>query len=196
MQADYKIILSPLSPDQASPLARERLEEARKNLGFVPNMYGVMAHSPGLFDTYINGYNRFRELSGFTPAEQEVVFLAISIENGCTYCVAAHSLIADRMSGVPAPVTGAIRDGAPIPDARLAALHAFTRLMVRKRGLPTRADVAPFLAAGYTEQQILEVVLAIAVKTLSNYANHLFHTPVDSQFATWAWTDGAEPTIQ
>lgn len=196
MQADYKITLSPLSSDQASPLARERLEEARKNLGFIPNMYGVMVHSPGLFDTYINGYNRFRELSGFTPAEQEVVFLAISIENGCSYCVAAHSLIADRMSGVPAPVTDAIRDGAPIPDARLAALHAFTRLMVRKRGLPTRADVTSFLASGYSEQQILEIVLAIAVKTLSNYANHLFHTPVDSQFATWAWTDGAESMIK
>lgn len=148
-----------------------------------------MANSPGLLDTYVHGYERFRALSGFTPAEQEVVLLAVSRENGCTYCVAAHSFIADRMSGVPAAVTDAIRDGRPIPDARLAALHDFTRTMVAKRGLPDKADVSAFLAAGYSERQILEVVLAIAVKTLSNYANHLFHTPVDGMFAGRAWAD-------
>lgn len=130
----------------------------------------VMANSPGLLDTYVHGYERFRALSGFTPAEQEVVLLAVSRENGCTYCVAAHSFIADRMSGVPAAVTDAILDGRPIPDARLAALHDFTRTMVAKRGLPDKADVSAFLAAGYSERQTLEVVLAIAVKTLSNYA--------------------------
>ena len=57
---------------------------------------------------------------------------------------------------------------------RLAALHDFIRTLVVKRGLPSQADVGTFLAAGYSERQILEIVLAIAVKTLSNYANHLF----------------------
>lgn len=187
MQAEFKLPFPPLSPTQAASPARERLEEARERLGFIPNMYGVMANSPGLLDTYVHGYNLFRTLSGFSPAEQEVVFLAISRENGCTYCVAAHSFIADKMSGVPAAVTDAIRDGAPIPDAKLAALHDFARLMVRQRGLPTQADADTFLAAGYTERHILEIVLAIAVKTLSNYANHVFHTPVDAAFAGRVW---------
>jgi alkylhydroperoxidase family enzyme len=93
------------------------------------------------------------------------------------------------MSGVSCEVTDAIRDGAPIPDARLAALHDFTRTLVAQRGLPSRAVVAAFLAAGYSERQFLEIVLAIAVKTLSNYANHLFHTPVDGAFANRVWTD-------
>jgi uncharacterized peroxidase-related enzyme len=188
MQAEYKCSLSPLCDTEADPLAAERLRESQAKLGFVPNMYGVMANSPGLLDTYVHGYERFRALSGFTPAEQEVVLLAVSRENGCTYCVAAHSFIADKMSGVPEAVTDAIRDGQPIPDARLAALHDFTRTMVIKRGLPDKADVDAFLGAGYSERQILEIVLAIAVKTLSNYANHLFHTPVDGMFAgrTWA----------
>lgn len=189
MQADYKITLPTVSEADAEPLAAGRLREAQSKLGFVPNMYGVMANSPGLFDTYVHGYERFRALSGFTPAEQEVVLLAVSRENACTYCVAAHSFLADRMSGVPAAVTDAIRDGQPIPDARLAVLHDFTRTMVVKRGLPGRADVAAFLAAGYSERQILEVILAIAVKTLSNYANHLFHTPLDAAFADRTWTD-------
>ncbi len=194
MQSEHKLALPTLNTEQAEPLAQERLQEAQAKLGFVPNMYRVMANSPGLLDTYVHGYNRFRASSGFTPAEQEVVLLAISRENGCTYCVAAHSFIADKMSGVPAAVTGAIRDGRAIPDARLAALHDFTRTMVAKRGLPGRADVQAFLAAGYSERQVLEVVLAIAVKTLSNYANHLFHTPVDGMFADRAWDDTNERT--
>ncbi len=189
MQAEYKLTLSAVNPEQAEPLAMARLEEAMKKLGFIPNMYGVMANSPGLLDTYIHGYERFRELSGFTPAEQEVVLFAVSRENGCTYCVAAHSFLADNMSGVPVPVTEAIRDGDPIPDAKLAALHDFTRTMVAKRGLPSQADVQAFLGAGFNERQILEIVLAIAVKTLSNYANHLFHTPLDGVFAARAWND-------
>lgn len=187
MQAEHKLSLPALSPNAAEPLARARLEEARSKLGFIPNMYGVMANSPGLLDTYLHGYERFREASGFTPAEQEVVFLAISRENSCAYCVAAHSFHADRMSGVPEAVTNAIRDGARIPDAKLAALHDFARTLVVKRGLPGKADVAAFLAAGFSERHILEIVLAIAVKTLSNYANHLFHTPVDGIFAARAW---------
>ena len=99
------------------------------------------------------------------------------------------SFLADQMSGVPATVTDAIRDGTAIPDARLAVLHDFTRTMVTKRGLPSQADVQAFLAAGFSERQILEVVLAMSVKTLSNYANHLFHTPLDSVFAGRAWSD-------
>lgn len=187
MQAGYKSSLPALSPTQAISPARERLEEAKTRLGFIPNMYGAMANSPGLLDTYVHGYNLFRSQSGFTPAEQEVVFLAISRENGCTYCVAAHSFIADKMSGVPAAVTDAIRDGKPIPDAKLAKLHDFARLMVQRRGLPRVEDVNEFLAAGYSEKQVLEIVLALAVKTLSNYANHMFHTPVDAVFAGRTW---------
>ncbi len=63
--------------------------------------------------------------------------------------------------------------------------------MVADRGLPKRADVEAFLAAGYSERQILEIVLAIAVKTLSNYANHLFHTPLDRVFEYRRWEDPA-----
>ncbi len=189
MKAGHKFNLPSLDADNAGEIAAARLKESKAKLGFVPNMYAVMANSPGLLDTYMHGYDRFRQHSGFSPAEQEVVLLAISRENGCTYCVAAHSFIADKMSGVPAEITDAIRDGRPISDPKLAALHDFTRTMVLRRGLPSKADVAEFLAAGYDERRILEIVLAISVKTLSNYANHMFHTPLDAMFASRAWED-------
>lgn len=187
MTAHARLTLGQLTPDQAPGASRELLDAARAQMGRVPNMYAEMAHSPGLLGTYRFGYDQFRSGSGFSPAEQEVVLLAISRFHGCGYCVAAHSSIADR-NKVPAEVTDAIRDGKPVPDARLAALADFTVAMVETRGLPEAGDLDAFLAAGYTEQQVLSVILAIAVKTISNYTNHLFDTPLDAGFARRAWT--------
>lgn len=139
-------------------------------------------------ETYAVGYDRFRKNSGFTPVEQEVVFVTISIANGCEYCAAAHSFLADQVSKVPLEVTDAIRDGKEIPDAKLKALSQFTRVMFEKRGNLSPQDVAAFLEAGYQEKQILEIILALAVKTLSNCANHIFGTEVDDMFKGRTWT--------
>ncbi len=184
MQAEYKITLEPVTRDDHAALI-----QAKKNLGFIPNMYRNMATAPGLLETYLFGYQQFREQSAFSPAEQEVVFLTISRENGCEYCVGAHSMIADKMSGLAPEVTRAIRNDEYIDDTKLAALHIFTKAMHHSRGLAAKADVEAFLEAGYTERHILDIVTASAVKTLSNYTNHLFHTELDTMFADWAWKD-------
>lgn len=120
-----------------------------------------------------------------------MVFLTISRENGGDYCVSVHSFVADAVSGVPAAVTNAIRDGLEIPDPRLRALATFTRALVQKHGWPSTDDAWAFLEAGYTEQQILAIVLAIAVKTISNYTNHLFAAPLDAVFQARAWKEPA-----
>lgn len=183
----FKMTLPPLHAEVAERGARDVLAGARKQLGMVPNMYMNMANAPELLETYTVGYSGFRAHSGFTPAEQEVVFLTLSVENECTYCVAAHSVLADRASGVPVEVTDAIRSRRRVGDDRLRALHEVTLDLVRSRGWPDSAKVGAFLAAGYTEQQILYLVLAASVKLISNYANHLFETPVDAAFAGRKW---------
>ena len=101
--------------------------------------------------------------------------------------MAAHSLIADKMSMVPKEITNAIRDGKTIGDAKLQTLSAFTREMFVTRGRPSKDSVQSFLHAGYSEKQILEIILALAVKTLSNYSNHIFNTEVDDMFKSRAW---------
>lgn len=189
-----QLTLSAKSVQTAEPRARSALEAAQKRLGFVPNMYANMANSPGVLQTYLQGYDLFRQESGFTPPEQEVVFLTISSFNGCSYCVAAHSMIAERMSMVPPPVLESLRQGWPMPDRKLQALGAFTRIMLERRGRPTQDQLTEFLAAGYSERQVLEVILAIAVKTLSNYSNHVFGTPVDAAFAGYGWTESLAAT--
>jgi alkylhydroperoxidase family enzyme len=105
--------------------------------------------------------------------------------------MAAHSFLADVMAKAPTETTDAIRDGRPIKDSKIAALAAFTSVMVASRGRPTEADVAAFKAAGFSERNILGVILAISVKTLSNYTNYIFHTPVDAPFAGRIWKAAA-----
>jgi uncharacterized peroxidase-related enzyme len=182
----YLTSLSAVDHAHAEGAQKELLDAALKQVGFIPNMYANMVNAPALLGTYLNGYGRFRGESGFAPAEQEVVFLAVSMANGCTYCAAAHSMIADKVSGVPAPVLKAIREGQAIPDAKLAALYDMTQEMVRTNGQPSSPRLAAFLDAGYSEKSILYIVLAIAVKVLSNYSNHAFGTKVDERFAAYA----------
>ncbi|PKL10109.1 MAG: carboxymuconolactone decarboxylase [Spirochaetae bacterium HGW-Spirochaetae-7] len=169
------------SPESAKlPLA-----EAVKGYGFLPNMIGVMSEAPAL----LKAYRALSELFGQTSLsrdERNVVMLTVSRENGCEYCVAAHTGIA-TMQRVPAEVVNAIRDGKPISDARLEAIRAFTAALVHSRGFATESQLEAFIGAGYTKAQVLEVVLGIGFKTLSNYTNHLAHTPLDPKFAAAAW---------
>jgi uncharacterized peroxidase-related enzyme len=172
---------------QADDQAKAVLDKAKAQVGFIPNMYANMVNLPSVLDTYLYGYDKFRSESGFTPAEQEVVFLAISHQNHCEYCVSAHSMLAAKQSGVPEHVIESLRAGKAIDDQKLAAVDKFTRKMVDSRGNPSRADVDEFVAAGYTEKHVLGIVLAISVKILSNYSNHLFNSELDSVFDDYAW---------
>ena len=177
--------LTAIDHANAKGLQKELLDTAKKQVGFIPNMYANMVNAPGVLSTYLHGYGLFRGESGFTPAEQEVVFLAVSQANGCTYCAAAHSMIADKVSGVSATVLSAIRSGQPLPDAKLATLYALTQDMVRTNGLPSQDKLDAYLGAGYPEKGVLYIVLAISVKVLSNYSNHAFGTELDEKFAAY-----------
>ncbi len=177
--------MTPETVETAADDTKAMLEDIKAKMGFVPNMYAYMAKLPGVLEGYLSTYDSFRETAGFTPAEQEVVFLVISRFNDCTYCIAAHSMLADKVSGVPADVLAAVRAGEPLPDDKLQVLAIFTETMVDTRGNPDKPAIEAFLAAGYSEQQILGIILAIACKTFSNYVNHLAGTPVDDRFAAY-----------
>lgn len=173
--------------DNADALSKEIFENTKKGLGFIPNMYAGMANNSALLDGYVSAYKSFRENAGFTPPEQEVVFLSVAVENECHYCVAAHSFVGDNMTKVPKEVTNAIRNGSEVPDSKYRALSVFTRKMVEKRGNPSQSDVNEFKTAGYTEEHILGVIAGIGVKTFSNYFNHVFETPLDEVFEDRKW---------
>jgi uncharacterized peroxidase-related enzyme len=183
MTAEYRLETPPVSDDAAEGQAKEMLDGARAKLGFVPNMYRAMAINPGVLSTYLHGYDHFRNSGRFTPPEQEVVFLTISMANGCDYCTAAHSMLAVNVSNLPQEEAYAIRAGRVLKDEALNALVQFTDHMWATRGRPTDSEVAAFKQAGYSDIHLLEIILAMAVKTLSNYTNHVNHTEVDDAFA-------------
>lgn len=173
------------APEQSRPI----LEQSRKALGFVPNLYGVLAESPALLKGYTTLSAIFEGCS-LSATERQIVLLTCSFENGCDYCMAAHAAIA-RMQRVAESVIAAVRDGAVIPDPKLRALREFTRQVVRQRGWVIEKDVQAFLGAGYTKEQVLEAILGVGIKTLSNYANHIAGTSLDDAFKPHAWSKPA-----
>jgi len=97
-------------------------------------------------------------------------------------------MAADVMSNVPTAVTDAIRNHSEINDAKLKALSVFTKTMLDSKGMPPSKAVDAFLAAGYSEKHILSIVMGIALKTLSNYTNHLFNTQPDEMAMHRLWS--------
>lgn len=173
------------TPASAAPAARETLEKVSKQFGFVPNLMGIMANSPPLMKAYLQLSQLLRE-TGFSPLEQQLLLLVVSVENRCAYCVAAHSASLKR-AGASAEIIGPLRDGKPLTDAKLEALRRFATTVVRSRGFPDKVEIGAFLAAGYEPNRILDVILAVGLKTLSNYTNHIANTPLDSTFSAERW---------
>jgi uncharacterized peroxidase-related enzyme len=171
--------------ETAQMKSAELLDNAEKAFGFIPNLLGVFAESPAALKAYLTIGHIFDE-SSLSPTERQVVILTASRFNECHYCIAAHTVVAS-MQKVQSDVVEAIRNDQPIADNRLQALRVFTTAIVEKRGWVSDDDITAFLAAGYNNAQILEVILGISFKTLSNYTNHIADTPLDDAFSRKAW---------
>lgn len=183
----YKIGLPPIELKNADSKQQEELEAVKKKFGYIPNLQKNMANNTALHKSYNFSANIFRRESGFTPLEIETVYMTISFENNCDYCVAAHSLLGTMKGKMPKEVVEALREGKELPDTKLNALKNFTLHMLLSRGWPKKVEVQRFLAAGYTEKHILGVIHAISTKTMSNYVNHVFHTELDTPLKAWEW---------
>jgi len=164
---------------------RPVLEAAAKKFGFVPNLLGMLAESPAAAETYMALSGLF-DKTAFTPVERQVIALTISYLNDCTYCVGAHSAVA-KQARMDDDVLAALRAGTELPDPRLQALRGFTAAIVGERGFASPRAVHEFLDAGFTKAQVLDVIVGIAFKTVSNYTNHITQTPLDDAFAPFAW---------
>ncbi len=170
------------APEASKPI----LDGVKGTFGFIPNLQAHMAEAPELLAGYSALWDLFSK-STLTAHEQQVVYLTSNFENECHYCMAGHTTLAKMQKMDPA-VIEALRTGTALPDAKLEALHRFATLVVRNRGWVSDADVDAFLAAGYTRRNVLEVVLGVATKVMSNYTNHIVHTPLDSFMQGNEWT--------
>lgn len=174
----------------APAAARDTLRRAETRFGFLPNLLGTLANAPAALDAYLAVAAAF-ERSSLTPIEQQIVLLTASVANRCQYCGSAHAFMASRLGSSKA-VVEAVRQGATVPDTRLEALRRYTEHLVRRRGQADAIETGAFLAAGFEQAQIFEVITGIAQKTISNYADHVEPVPLDDAFAEHAWTPPVE----
>ena len=161
------------------------LEGAQKQMGMIPGLYSVMAESPEILNAYKELHQQFTN-SSFDAEELTVVWQTINVEHECHYCVPAHTAIAHSMKVDPA-ITEALRNDEALPTEKLQALKDFTLSVVRGRGNVSKEEVEAFYSAGYGQKQVLEVILGLSQKVISNYVNHLVETPVDKAFEPFAW---------
>lgn len=176
--------LLPVAVDQACAEVKPTLEAIERQLGFAPNLHRVLAHAPPALDSYVQLTKLFARTS-LSSVEREVVLIAASRQNACGYCVAAHSMLAEG-AGMAIEDLAALRRGEPLPDPRLGALAALAGELVSGGGKASAETLAAFEAAGYTRAQALEVVVGLALKTLSNFSVHLAEIPLDAASASWA----------
>lgn len=165
------------------------LAKSKSAYGMIPGLHAVMASSPSLLEAYQTVHELFVN-SSFDKDELTVVWQTINVENSCHYCVPAHTGIAKSM-GVDDAITDALRNKTPLPNSKLEALRDFTLSVVRDRGFLDDSQVQTFLEAGYTEQNILDVILGYSQKVMSNYTNHFAQTPVDKPFQKFEWRASA-----
>ncbi len=166
--------------ESAPEASRPQLEKVEQGFGMIPNLMGVLAESPETLEAY-RELNRLFSGSSLKVEERHVLWLTANVENECHYCVPAHTMLALK-DGVSEEIIYAIRERREIADPRLEAMRRFVTAMVTKRGRASGEDIRMFMEAGFDQRNILDVVLGISHKVISNYVNALADTPVDEAF--------------
>lgn len=160
-----------VSFETAHPESQKMLETAKSVLGGVPNLLKVLAKAPATLAGFMGLFGA-QGTSSLTAAQRHSVALSVSQYNGCEYCLAAHTVFGTK-AGLTADQVRSAREAKNLPVAVLA------RRIVETRGHVTDADLLAARAAGLTDQNILDVVLAVTDITLTNFANNVARTDVD-----------------
>lgn len=171
--------------ESAPEASKSLLESSQKAYGMIPGLHGVLAGAPGLLKAYQILHELFID-SSFNEEELTVVWQTINVEHECHYCVPAHTGIAAMMK-VDDSITKSLRDRTPLANPKLEALRDMTLIVVRNRGQVSSEELQAFYEAGYDEKHVLDIILGLSQKIISNYTNHIANTPVDAAFEKFAW---------
>lgn len=162
-----------------SPRNRAIFEQLEHSLGFVPNLYALYAHSETALGDYLALQNR---TSSLRALEREAINLVVSQVNGCRYCQSAHTVLGS-LNGLTDEQIVDIRSGSAAFDPKLDALVALAGAVAETRGRPDSALLDAFFDAGYTKEQLIDVLIVIGDKTISNYLHNITQIPIDFPLA-------------
>ncbi|MFY0729805.1 carboxymuconolactone decarboxylase family protein [Pseudomonas sp. NFX15] len=163
--------IAPISLEYATDATRPLLEGVQKKIGFLPNLFKVLANSPVALTSYLQISATLAKTT-LSATEKEAVFLATSQVNGCDYCLAAHTFFASKVGLSKEDILSA-RQG------ELSAIAALAHQITESRGHLTGDEIAAARAAGIDDSKIIEVIAHVAAQTLTNYLNNAALTDID-----------------
>jgi len=161
--------------EEVSPANQAIFDNLKKGFGMVPNLFATLAHSENALATYMAFQGA---KSSVTGKAREVVNLVVSQVNECEYCLAAHTMVG-KMSGFTDAQIIEIRRGHASFDAKLDALARLTKGIAQSRGHVDHSLVEAFFAAGWTKENLVDTIVAIGDKTVTNYLHSTTQIPVD-----------------
>ena len=161
--------------EEVNPTNQAIFDSLQKGLGMVPNLYATFAHSETALASYMAFQNAKSSVSG---KAREVVNLVVSQVNECEYCLAAHTMLG-KMNGFTEAQIIEIRHGHASFDAKFDALARLTKGITQSRGHTDPALVDAFFAAGWTKENLVDAIVVIGDKTVSNYLHSTTKIPVD-----------------
>lgn len=173
--------LDPQTVETAPEGSKETLKQIQKAFGFIPNLMATFANSPAVLNGYM-AMDAAWEKSSLTPKERQLILLTTSVVNNCNYCKSAHSTILKGMMKIDANIVAAVREGKPLADKKLNSLVSLTRELVSERGYASENAKKEFLNQGYNEVQFMEIMIGVALKTVSNYIDHVNPVRIDAEF--------------
>ncbi|OJF70780.1 carboxymuconolactone decarboxylase [Alteromonas sp. V450] len=171
--------------DTAPEASKALLDNSQAAFGMIPNLHAVMAEAPTLLEGY-QVLHKLAQETSFNAEELTVVWQAVNVEHACHYCVPAHTGIAKSMK-VSDDLIEQLRNDETLSDAKLNTLKNTVLAVTRGRGNVDKSTLNAFYEAGYEHKQLLEIILILAQKVMSNYTNHLADTPVDEPFKKFDW---------
>jgi AhpD family alkylhydroperoxidase len=169
------------APEASRPL----LAQVEQAFGLIPNLAGAMANSPEMLKGFLGLFQQVHS-GTFTEPEIQVVLLTNAVTNACAWAVAFHTMLALQQGVTPDDVA-AIRDGGTPTGARLGALSRLARRLIETRGHVSEAELAGFVAAGFTRPQSLEIVGISAASTITNYIGTIAHLPLEDFLQAHRW---------
>lgn len=167
----------PASIDTAPSAAQPLLEAVKKQLGSVPNLFRLVANSPAALEGYL-GLNAALAKGALDARTRERIALAVAETNGCSYCLSAHTYLGKNLAKLDDAELAANRRGMS-NDPQADAAVRFAVKVTNNRGHVTDADLSAVRLAGYSDAQIIEIVLHVSLNTLTNYVNEVAKTDID-----------------
>jgi uncharacterized peroxidase-related enzyme len=161
---------------QPHPKAAAALEGIQKSIGMLPNIHKLMAHSPAVLEGYL-AFSAALGKGSLSAQDREQISLAVAGYDRCEYCASAHTLLAKKAGVSEAEATDNLHGKSG--DARMSTLISFCLSMLKNKGFVSDDEMKSLRQAGFTDEQIVEIVAIVCMNIFTNYFNHVAGTDLD-----------------